>query len=84
MRQALIICVVVGVLGLLIGFGLTNLISKLPFATEALPTIKTYPVNFDPWFYVIGITFALISTFFAGYLPSKKAKRIDPVKIIRC
>lgn len=83
MSQALIIGVVGGVLGLLIGFGLTNLISKLPFETEALPTIKTYPVNFDPWFYVIGITFALISTFFAGYLPSKKAKRIDPVKIIR-
>ena len=82
MSQALIIGVIGGVLGLLIGFGLTNLISKLPFETEALPTIKTYPVNFDPWFYVIGITFALISTFFAGYLPSKKAKRIDPVKII--
>lgn len=83
MSQALIIGVVGGVLGLLIGFGLTNLINNLPFETEALPTIKTFPVNFDPWFYVIGITFALISTFFAGYLPSKKAKRIDPVNIIR-
>ncbi|TJY37875.1 ABC transporter permease [Pontimicrobium aquaticum] len=83
MSQALIIGVVGGVLGLLIGFGLTSLINNLPFETEALPTIKTFPVNFDPWFYVIGITFALISTFFAGYLPSKKAKKIDPVNIIR-
>lgn len=83
MSQAIIIGVVGGVLGLLIGFGLTNLINNLPFETEALPTIKTFPVNFDPWFYVIGITFALISTFFAGYLPSKKAKKIDPVNIIR-
>lgn len=47
----------------------------MPFETEALPTINTYPVNYNPWFYVIGITFALISTFFAGYLPSNKAKK---------
>lgn len=83
MSQALIIGVVGGLLGLLIGFGLSNIIDNVPFETEALPTIKTFPVNFNPWFYIIGITFALISTFFAGYLPSKKAKRIDPVRIIR-
>ena len=83
MSQAMIIGVVGGVLGLIIGFGLSLVISNLPFETEALPTIKTFPVNFDSWFYVIGIVFALISTFFAGYLPAKKAKKIDPVKIIR-
>lgn len=83
MSQALIIGIVGGILGLFIGFGLSNLINNVPFETEALPTIKTFPVNFDPWFYVIGITFALLSTFIAGYLPSKRAKKIDPVKIIR-
>lgn len=83
MSQALIIGLVGGGLGLLIGLGLSNLINNLPFETEALPTIKTFPVNFNYWFYLIGITFALISTFFAGYLPAKKAKKIDPVKIIR-
>ncbi|WP_053990919.1 FtsX-like permease family protein [Mangrovimonas sp. TPBH4] len=83
MCQALIIGLVGGLLGLLVGFGLTSLIDTLPFETEALPTIETFPVNFDPWFYVIGISFALVSTFFAGYLPSRKAKKIDPVKIIR-
>jgi len=83
LSQAMIIGVAGGILGLLIGLGLSNLINNLPFNTEALPTIETYPVNFNPWFYVIGITFALISTFFAGYLPSQKAKKIDPVRIIR-
>ena len=57
--------------------------TTIPFETEALPTIKTYPINFNPWFYGIGIVFALVSTFFAGYLPAQKAKKIDPVKIIR-
>jgi lipoprotein-releasing system permease protein len=83
MSQAIIIGIVGGVLGLLIGFIFTNIINTIPFRTEALPTVTTYPINFNPWFYVIGITFAMISTFFAGYLPSQKAKKVDPVKIIR-
>ncbi len=83
MSQAMIIGLVGGLMGLLIGFGLSVFIDRLPFDTEALPTIETFPVNFQLHFYVIGIVFALISTFIAGYLPSNKAKRIDPVRIIR-
>jgi lipoprotein-releasing system permease protein len=83
MSQAIIIGLVGGLLGLLMGFIFTNIINTIPFKTEALPTVNTYPINFSGWFYVIGIVFAMISTFFAGYLPSIKAKKIDPVKIIR-
>ena len=83
MSQAMIIGFIGGVLGLLLGYGLSCIISNIPFETEALPTVKTYPINFNPWFYAIGIVFALVSTFFAGYLPAQKAKKIDPVKIIR-
>ena len=83
MAQAMIIGFVGGVLGLLIGFGLTSLIATIPFETEALPTIETYPINRDPLYFVIGFSFAMVSTFLAGYLPSRKAKKIDPVKIIR-
>jgi len=83
MSQAMIIGLVGGILGLIIGYGLSVFIDQLPFDTEALPTIETFPVNFKVHFYVIGIVFALISTFIAGYLPSNKAKRIDPVRIIR-
>ncbi len=83
MSQAMIIGVVGGILGLIIGFVLSRIIDKIPFNTEALPTITTFPVNYNVWYYLIGIIFALISTFIAGYLPSNKAKRIDPVRIIR-
>jgi lipoprotein-releasing system permease protein len=81
--QALIIGFVGGILGLIIGFGMSKLIDSLPFETQALPTIKTFPVNFDYMYYVVGIVFAMISTFFAGYLPARKAQNIDPVEIIR-
>lgn len=83
MSQAMIIGLFGGILGLIIGLGLANLISTIPFETEALPTVVTYPININPWFFVIGFSFALISTFFAGYLPAKKAQKIDPVRIIR-
>jgi lipoprotein-releasing system permease protein len=81
--QALIIGILGGILGLIVGFFVSVLISHTPFETEALPTIKTYPVNFDGAYYIIGMTFALLSTFLAGYLPARKAQYIDPVDIIR-
>ena len=83
MSQAMIIGLVGGVLGLVIGFFLSRVIDQVPFETEALPTVTTFPVNYRLGYYIIGIVFALISTFIAGYLPSNKARKIDPIRIIR-
>lgn len=81
--EALLIGIIGGALGLLMGLGVSYLISISPFETQAIPTIKTFPVNFNPLYYLIGSIFALITTFFAGYLPARKASKIDPVEIIR-
>lgn len=80
---ALTIGLLGGLLGLLFGFSLSLVIDQIPFNTAALPTIKTYPVNYNPKFYIIGISFSLITTYLAGYFPAKKASKIDPVIIIR-
>jgi lipoprotein-releasing system permease protein len=72
-----------GLLGLLFGFGLSAVIDQVPFNTPSLPTITTYPVSYNPKFYIIGGIFSLITTYFAGYFPAKKASKIDPVIIIR-
>ena len=72
-----------GILGLGFGYALSSLIDVLPFETEALPTIKTYPVNFDPVYYFTGVSFALATTWVAGWFPAKKASKVDPVDIIR-
>lgn len=72
-----------GLMGLLMGFSLSSIIDQIPFNTESLPTIKTYPINYNPRFYLIGGTFAIITTYFAGFFPSRKASGIDPVIIIR-
>jgi lipoprotein-releasing system permease protein len=50
---------------------------------EALPTITTYPVNFDPLYFITGFVFALVASFFAGYLPANKAMKMDPVDVLR-
>ena len=70
-------------IGLVFGFILTNIIHNIPFNTAALPTVKTYPINFNPVFYIIGFVFSLITTYFAGFFPARKASKVDPVIIIR-
>jgi lipoprotein-releasing system permease protein len=72
-----------GVLGLLFGLGASALIDLVPFNTSAIPTVKTYPVDYNPMFYLIGGVFSLITTYFAGYFPARKASKVDPVVIIR-
>ncbi len=69
--------------GLLFGNLLSTLISHIPFNTAALPTIKTYPVSFNVFYYIIAFVFAIITTFFAGWFPARKASKVDPVVIIR-
>lgn len=80
---ALTIGIFGGLLGLLFGFGVSALIDQIPFDTAALPHITTYPVSYNPKFYIIGGIFSLVTTYFAGYFPSQKASKIDPVIIIR-
>ncbi len=72
-----------GLFGLGFGFLLSYIIDQIPFNTASLPTIKTYPINYNPVFYLIGISFSLITTYFAGFFPANKASKIDPVIIIR-
>jgi lipoprotein-releasing system permease protein len=86
-RIFLIIALSIGIfggsVGLLLGYSVSAIIDSIPFNTAALPTIKTYPINYDPLFYVIGIVFSIITTYLAGLFPAAKAGRIDPVVIIR-
>lgn len=72
-----------GAIGLFFGFLAGLGIEQIPFELEALPTIKTLPVDFNPKYYLIAGVFSLVTTYFAGYFPARKASGIDPVDIIR-
>ncbi|MBK7087125.1 MAG: ABC transporter permease [Flavobacteriales bacterium] len=80
---SMIIGVVGGVSGLLGGFAMQNVIDNIPFVTAALPTVKTFPIDYNPKYYIIAVSFALITTWVAGWFPARKASQVDPVEIIR-
>jgi lipoprotein-releasing system permease protein len=80
---ALSIGILGGLLGLLFGFVASFIIDNTPFNTASLPTVTTYPINYNLQYYLIGIGFALVTTWLAGFFPAQKASKVDPVVIIR-
>lgn len=81
--QSLIIGILGGLLGLLVGFFFSYLLSITPFPEGTFFRMSTFPVSFSPLHYTLGVLFGFLTTLFAGYFPSKKAAKVDPVKIIR-
>ncbi|HQQ93553.1 MAG TPA: ABC transporter permease [Bacteroidia bacterium] len=86
-RIFMVIAISIGLLGGLAGeitgLLMSNLIDNIPFNTPALPSIKTFPVSYNPKYYTISFSFALLTTYLAGYFPALKASKVDPVVIIR-
>ncbi len=83
MIQSLVIGFIGSVMGLIIGFVLSLLISKAPFDGGDFLSIDHLPVNFSSTYYFIGIVFGILTTALAGYLPSRKAAHVDPIEILR-
>jgi lipoprotein-releasing system permease protein len=69
-----------GFVGMGLGFIVSDLVNHVPFNVAGLATL---PMTYDPEDYILAFSFGLITTFVAGYFPSRKASKIDPVNIIR-
>ncbi|HMQ00318.1 MAG TPA: ABC transporter permease [Cyclobacteriaceae bacterium] len=83
MIQSMVIGLLGSLMGLLIGFLLASLIAQAPFDGGDVVSLDHMPVNFKLQYYIIGIVFGVSTTAFAGYLPSRKAAKVDPIEIIR-
>jgi lipoprotein-releasing system permease protein len=83
MIQSLAIGLIGSVFGLLIGYGISYLISKAPFDGGDIVSLDHFPVNFDLKYYLTGIVFGVATTALAGYMPSRKAAKMDPIEILR-
>jgi lipoprotein-releasing system permease protein len=70
-------------LGALMGLLFSVMIDNIPFNSAAVPTVDTYPVDYGIQYYTIAVIFAIATTYFAGWFPSRKASAVDPVEIIR-
>jgi lipoprotein-releasing system permease protein len=83
MIESVLIGFLGSLLGLLMGFGLSYWIATLPFDAGNVIDLKHLPINFNPLFYLIGIIFGMLTTALAGFFPSRKGGKIDPVRILR-
>ncbi|SHJ46863.1 ABC transporter permease [Aquimarina spongiae] len=81
--QSLIIGLIGAVLGLLFAYVICYMISTTPLDTSDFIIVETYPINFKPIYFCMGFAFGVLTTILAGYMPSKKASKVDPVTIIR-
>ncbi|BAV07488.1 lipoprotein-releasing system permease protein [Filimonas lacunae] len=80
LTQAIVIGVAGGAVGMTLGFTIAKIVNHIPFRIAGLNTL---PMTYQPKVYIMAFVFGLITTFIAGYLPARKASKIDPVEIIR-
>ncbi|MCW5910094.1 MAG: ABC transporter permease [Cyclobacteriaceae bacterium] len=83
MIQSLVIGLFGALLGITVGFLLSYAISKAPFDGGDVISLDHFPVNFKMKYYIIGIVFGVATTAIAGYMPSRKAAKVDPIEILR-
>jgi lipoprotein-releasing system permease protein len=78
--QSIIIGIIGGIIGICFGWMVSILVNHVPFEVA---TLKTLPMSYKTVDYLSAFGFGLLTTFVAGYLPAKKASKVDPVEIIR-
>lgn len=74
---------VVGILGVIGGVLLAVILITVLQHIYVGGDIGYFPIRYDTAKFVQGIIFGLVITFFAGYLPARKAAKVDPVDIFR-
>ncbi|MFZ1415940.1 MAG: ABC transporter permease [Defluviicoccus sp.] len=71
------------VLGWVLGFGLCRLLGSIEIKVRTFAESTGLPVTYDWRHYAIAAACALTAAGLAGYLPARRAGRLDPVAIIR-
>ena len=80
LTQSVAIGLIGGFLGLFLGNGIVQILDIVPFKVASLDTL---PVVYNVKDYALAFVFGVVITLIAGYLPSRKASKVDPVEILR-
>jgi lipoprotein-releasing system permease protein len=75
--------VTIGLMGVIAGVIMATILITLLKRVYLGGDIGYFPVDYEPTKFLQGVVIGLIITFFAGYIPAKKAAKIDPVDIFR-
>jgi lipoprotein-releasing system permease protein len=83
LTESLIIGIIGGLLGLLLGFALQKIIGSVRMNIKGFISMEYLRFNSSPGFYLFAYCFGLIATAVAGYIPARKAAKVDAIDIIR-
>lgn len=73
--EAIVVCVLGGLVGVLLGISLGNVLSRFVFK------IETFVM---PWFWIIvGMIVCIVVGLLSGYYPAHKASKLDPIESLR-
>jgi len=73
--EAIVVCILGGITGVLLGIGLGNLLSVFVFK------VNTFVM---PWFWIIvGLIVCVVVGLLSGYYPAHKASKLDPIESLR-
>ena len=71
--ESIVICVLGGIVGIIVGIGIGNLLALVLNAKFILPWL---------WIFV-GLTICIITGLGAGYIPAVRASRLNPIEALR-
>jgi lipoprotein-releasing system permease protein len=83
LREAVIIGILGGLVGLVLGYLVSVAVEQVPMDTDGMLSIDHLPMDYDWRYYVAGFVFGVLVTAIAGYLPARKAAQVDPISILR-
>lgn len=75
--------VTIGFLGVIGGVLMASILITVLKSVYIGGDIGYFPIDYEPIKYLQGIVIGLVITFFAGFIPAKKAANVDPVEILR-
>ncbi len=81
--ESLMIGIFGGLLGLLIGFLMQKIVGSIRMDINGFVSMKYLKFNSSPGFFIFAYCFGLIVTALAGYIPARKAAKVDAIDIIR-
>lgn len=75
--------VTIGIMGVIGGMFMATVLITFLKKVYVGGDIGYFPIDYEPTKYLQGVVIGLVITFFAGYIPAKKAAQVDPVTIFR-
>jgi lipoprotein-releasing system permease protein len=83
LTESLVIGIFGGMIGLLLGFTMQKIVGGIKMDVRGFVSMEHLRFNSSPLFFVFAYAFGLIATALAGYIPARKAAKVDAIDIIR-